>query len=403
MSSPGQPLHQSMSLSLPRRPQNLVQRSKSVGCHPARSVLLAERYRHNSSILTSSCASITASANDQISETSTITHDTIKTPCVSTALADRPSDSIEPPASTADIDDLDERTNLPHPMLECPPLYYLLRNYCPAFLESTRSLYKCRWTLAYPLQRRLSLSRSLQKIKLIFTWSEIFLLLPFFACIVAAGLYSFVWPSVSVSGHASRTPLLFAFISAMHNSVLTLILGLPFERAIRYHKLSARIAYINGLLHTYVALRYPEDSSKTPASSNLAVFLTSNDVNLGGTVLVVCMTCIILTALPMVRRRVFELFYFTHQVLCIGMATGAFFHTGILVPLLAGTAWGVDILIRKVLMARRWYPQEADISVVSNTVVEISFPKTKGFAFNPGQYIFLCVPEISFWQWHPFR
>jgi predicted ferric reductase len=34
--------------------------------------------------------------------------------------------------------------------------------------------------------------------------------------------------------------------------------------------------------------------------------------------------------------------------------------------------------------------------------MEISFPKTAEFAYNPGQYIYLAIPEISWLQWHPF-
>jgi hypothetical protein len=65
-------------------------------------------------------------------------------------------------------------------------------------------------------------------------------------------------PSVAISGHAARIPLIFAFVTAMRNSLLTLLLGIPFERAMWYHKLSAKLAYVNGIMHTLVAFFHPE-------------------------------------------------------------------------------------------------------------------------------------------------
>eukprot|EP00957_Ditylum_brightwellii_P120124 9166195-Ditylum_brightwellii.AAC.1 len=48
------------------------------------------------------------------------------------------------------------------------------------------------------------------------------------------------------------------------------------------------------------------------------------------------------------------------------------------------------------------YPRNAQIQNLTDTVVEISFPKTKGFDYSPGQYIYLAVPDISLLEWHPF-
>ena len=289
--------------------------------------------------------------------------------------------------------------NHPHPMLEFPILFHCLRSCCSCLLGPVLWLYNLRWSASYPLQRRLPFTRTLRKIKVIYTWTELLLILPFFACMVAGALYSFVYPSVSISGHACRTPLIFAFCTAMHNSFLTLLFGLPFERALRYHKLSARLAYFNSLLHTYVAFRFPMNEA---SPKNFFSFLFFDQINTGGTMLVFFMTGIVLTALPFVRRRCFEVFYYLHVFFCLSMTASAFFHTGFMVPMLVGICWGGDLFFRKVIMAWFWYPQTARIRTISNSVVEVSFQKTKRFAFNPGQYISICIPELSLWQWHPF-
>lgn len=34
-------------------------------------------------------------------------------------------------------------------------------------------------------------------------------------------------------------------------------------------------------------------------------------------------------------------------------------------------------------------------------VVRISFPKER-FSYMGGQYVFICIPKVTAWEWHPF-
>ena len=307
---------------------------------------------------------------------------------------------------------LEEETipNSHHPALEFPPLYFVLRRF-PELLDFCRSLYRYRWSVSYPLQRRIIFSKVLRKAGIFLTWGELLLVLPFFATIAVGAFFSFVHPSVSISGHAARTPLIFCFVTAMRNSFFTLILGIPFERALWYHKLSARLAYVNGLLHTYVAFIHPSivhDTGRYPPStldgdnSNFGKFMVADQVNLGGTMLLVVMTLMMITAMPWIRHRIFEFFYYCHVVFAASMVGCAFFHTGKLVPILAASTWGLDLFIRKVQMACFRNPKTASIRIISDSVIELCFPKTEGFDYNPGQYVYVAVPELSIFEWHPF-
>jgi len=298
--------------------------------------------------------------------------------------------------------------NSPHQALEFPPLYYMLRNF-PKLLEYCESLYHFRWSMFYPFQRRILFSKTLGKIGIFFTWGELFLVLPFFAFIITGTITSFINPSVSISGHMSRTPLIFCFITAMRNSFLTLLFGIPVERAIWYHKLSARVAYFNGILHTYVAFVHPdrEDGIFPPTSQdgtnpNFWRFLFADQINSGGTLLIVFMTLIMVTVIPWIRHRLFEMFYYCHLVFAASLIICAFFHTGIVVPILAALTWGVDLFIRKIQMASFRNPKNASIFIISDSVVKVTFRKSDGFDYNPGQYVYLAVPELSLFEWHPF-
>jgi hypothetical protein len=119
--------------------------------------------------------------------------------------------------------------NEPHPLLEFPPLYWMVRGH-PGVLTAIKHIYSYRWRMSYPLQRRVFLSQQLRRAGIFCTIGELILVLPLVAIFVSGLLFAFVWPSTYWSGHVARLPLIFALATAMRNSIITLLIGLPFER-----------------------------------------------------------------------------------------------------------------------------------------------------------------------------
>jgi ferredoxin-NADP reductase len=78
--------------------------------------------------------------------------------------------------------------------------------------------------------------------------------------------------------------------------------------------------------------------------------------------------------------------------------------SGILIPILASILWGGDLLCRKIMMACFRYPRTARIRNISDTVVELSFPKTASFDYNAGQHLSIAVPDVvgAGLEFHPF-
>jgi hypothetical protein len=143
--------------------------------------------------------------------------------------------------------------NTPHPSLEYPLLYFLLKCFPTGLMIWVRNLYRIRWELSYPLQRRVPFSKILRKVGVSVTWGELILWIPFVVILIQGMISSFINPSVTQSGIVARLPLAICFLTANHNSLLTLLLGIPFERALKYHKVSGYCAFLNGIFHTYVA------------------------------------------------------------------------------------------------------------------------------------------------------
>jgi hypothetical protein len=58
-----------------------------------------------------------------------------------------------------------------------------------------------------------------------------------------------IFPSVVVTGKTARFALIASLVFAQRNSLVTLLIGMPFDRAIFYHKPAGRVAGITGLPH----------------------------------------------------------------------------------------------------------------------------------------------------------
>ena len=291
--------------------------------------------------------------------------------------------------------------NRPHPSLEYPLLYFCLKRW-PWLQTQIKHFYACRWKLSYPLQKKVILSRALRKLRIHLTWGELLLLIPFWVAVVSAIFYTFKYPSVSNTGHVARTALIGCFVFAQRNSLVTLLLGMPIDRTLFYHKLSARVAVLGTIGHAWAFFVDPKYQAGANGVMNKLATAYQGSVNTAGTAMMIIIFGIILTSLPVVRRRLFESFYYVHVILVFSVVVGAFFHTGILVPALVACTWGFDVFVRSVVMARTRYPRKANLRILSSTVVELSFPKIEGFDYNPGQYIYVALPELSWLDWHPF-
>jgi predicted ferric reductase len=282
-------------------------------------------------------------------------------------------------------------SNQPHPLLDSPMLYFFIK-WFPQILELYKSLHERRWTMSYRLQRYVPGVLHFRKSKMYVTIAEVILLCPFILLVAGGFATTFVYPSTLISGTMSRYAIILALAFAQRNSLLTLLLGIPVDRGLQFHKISGYVAFITGLLH---ACAYAMDPNQVRGPFN-------GSMNISGSGIIISVTIMVITAYPIIRRKLFELFYYVHITCLIGIACCTFYHSGLPVPILVICIWGVDIFIRSIIMARCIYPRKATLKTISNSVTEISFPKTRNFCYNPGQYVYLAIPELSHLQWHPF-
>ena len=137
--------------------------------------------------------------------------------------------------------------------------------------------------------------------------------------------------------------------------------------------------------------------------------LFTHELNIGyptGVILTVLFLIIVVFSLPFVRKRgYFQLFYFFHMCtipwLIIMLLHGRKFWIWILLPLFC-------YLIEKTLKYRKTSSNKfgdtiiTEAFVLPSKVTHLVIRKPAKFYFKPGDYVFINIPAIAKYEWHPF-
>jgi predicted ferric reductase len=221
-----------------------------------------------------------------------------------------------------------------------------------------------------------------------------------------------------VMGHMTTLSMSFLTFPVARNSVWEAAFGVPFDRAVKYHRALGRLTWL--LVTVHLSLWLIKWSLEGTLRANITTIdnlqvtaLDPNDPNTEGgthgdnwTIVVVEIAWILLTVALLVatflRRWNYELFQYTHVFALLFMfaaivhAWSHWYYTA------AGLLLFVfDKVIRTVNTAR---PVDvlslSHADGITRVVVRATALGPRGF--YAGQYAWLCVPSISPFQWHPF-
>lgn len=128
-----------------------------------------------------------------------------------------------------------------------------------------------------------------------------------------------------------------------------------------------------------------------------------------GVAMCVALTLIVCTAQSWVRRRFFELFYYTHHLFVLFYACLLFHGMGIVYGMIP-IAWAVllpPLALYSMERLFRLIRRFANTPILSyrrfhGDVLQLSIRKPPLWRGQAGQYITLCVPQLSRLQYHPF-
>ena len=189
--------------------------------------------------------------------------------------------------------------------------------------------------------------------------------------ITGGGLFITLSSGVGGSGSVASWFAGMGVLLGLRNNPMTLLFGISFERALFWHKILCVSAIVFSIVHGCMA-----------ESSSSGIILTCL---MGSTSLIY-----------LAKNYVFELFYVLHVLFLAAIAALAFIHRASTFGICV-VVWAFDVAVRYIIMGRRI---EAVAEVLPAGVVRLTFPKP--FQYSAGQFVFVMIPTLSGYQYHPF-
>lgn len=235
------------------------------------------------------------------------------------------------------------------------------------------------------------------------------------------------------SGSAAYYPLILGFAFIPRNSLWNWFFGISFEKALFFHKLCAYPAVLMGALHGlwagFACQPYNESGDPRPPAADYPFpFLESmgkgdtladgttqchwagwsagvngdgilTSLNWTGIWLLVAMFAMTVLSQTPIREYWFNLFLWVHWVCIAAVIVFSVLHGAAAV--FAGAVFVFADLAIRWYLKHKYLPTTAIFTRLPANVIRMELPKG-AFNYHAGQYIFLCVPELSCWEYHPF-
>lgn len=231
--------------------------------------------------------------------------------------------------------------------------------------------------------------------------------------------------AVEDSGSLAQVSLLVAFGLGMKQvaSVAIYLFGLSFDRMIPFHKIASIVAVAVAVLHGWMAYvnRFDLDGDsgdEGPKAQQALAAANANDEpttfssvfewsitgldNWSGTYLTLTMALLMVTSIfAILRRKAYYFWLLSHILLNVAVLVLGVIHMGVSVPLII--AWVADLVYRYVYKAGWRYPHNGIVQRLGETgVVRLSWPKTRSFFHQPGQFVKIGLPFADKLVFHPF-
>ncbi|KAF5624529.1 ferric-chelate reductase [Fusarium sp. NRRL 52700] len=183
-----------------------------------------------------------------------------------------------------------------------------------------------------------------------------------------------------------------ALLMASRNNLFASLLRIPSPILLQYHRWIGLATVAHTTAHVSFNIQhYIETKQVTTSFGNHRIQV--------GLMAWIALVILFLTALPIVRRRFFEIFYYAHALFFV-FVVGALIHAShgpeFMLPGLL--LWGVDRAIRLAYNFRTIQVQSIEAFEGNVTKFKVKGLRTR----TPGQVVWLQIPKVSFVNWHPF-
>ncbi|KAF3441540.1 hypothetical protein FNV43_RR15454 [Rhamnella rubrinervis] len=193
--------------------------------------------------------------------------------------------------------------------------------------------------------------------------------------------------------------LAFLFFPVARGSSVLPLLGLTSEASIKYH---TWVGHLVMTLFTAHGLCYIIYWAVTDNISQMIKWDKVGISNVAGEIALLSGLVMWATTIPGIRRKIFELFFYTHH-LYIVFVVFFIFHTSISFSCIMLPGFYLFLVDRYL----RFLQSRKNVRLISARILpcealELIFSKTAGLKYHPTSTVFINVPSISKLQWHPF-
>ncbi|XP_072987086.1 ferric reduction oxidase 2-like [Typha latifolia] len=191
----------------------------------------------------------------------------------------------------------------------------------------------------------------------------------------------------------------FLFFPVTRGSSLLPLIGLTSESSIKYHVWLGHIVMVLFSAHGVCYILYWAVTNQT---DEMIKWGNTGIANVPGELALICGLILWATTFPRIRRKMFELFFYSHQLyilflffylLHVGISFFCYILPGIYLFMIDRYLRFLQSRTKVRLVSARLLPSEA---------IELNFSKSSGFGYNPLSTVFINVPSVSSLQWHPY-
>ncbi|CAG8478625.1 10071_t:CDS:2 [Ambispora gerdemannii] len=193
---------------------------------------------------------------------------------------------------------------------------------------------------------------------------------------------------------------------------------IPFDKNITFHKAIGYSILIFTIIHT--VSHWVNFYKLTMANGGgIIMFLKLNFVTgpgITGYVMLFCLLIMVISSHEKARHSHFNRFWYLHHLFIPFFAAWSFHGAFCMIKpdrppyckdiasfwkywIASGTIYISERILREIRARQKTYVSK--VIMHPSKVVEIQIKK-EHISTKAGQYIFLCCPEVSLWQWHPF-
>ncbi|KAF9993116.1 hypothetical protein BGZ80_004059 [Entomortierella chlamydospora] len=197
---------------------------------------------------------------------------------------------------------------------------------------------------------------------------------------------------------------------------------IPIDENIWFHKITAYSILVCTTVHAvghYVNFYKMDRLYREPGHSpefgmSAAELLYKSPAGITGHIMLLCMVLMYTTAKQTGRNKSFEAFWYTHHLAFVMLGALMFHGIGCIVRDKFGNCRGYEsyrylaigytlYIIERFIRAFRARLDTRLVKAIQHPagVIELQIQKPS-FKYKPGQYLFLNVPDISNYEWHPF-